>query len=212
MYSKHNHPSHTHSNHTYTETANAGHLIATITAKDLDSGKFGDQGIRYSLSGTGAELFHVDDVTGTITVAPCSGHQMQYRRRRDIMTSSDETDYDDNMAKNVNVTLVGHTGVIQIADGSPNTEMANNELAYKVFNTDDEMYDIQDATTISTPDVTTSNVRQPVINDSQLHKTKPGVAPCLDYESQQVYFLSYKVSVNLYLYRHIIFQMHARLE
>lgn len=173
----------------------------------MDSGKFGDQGIRYSLSGTGAELFHVDDVTGTITVAPCTGHQTQYRRRRDIMTSSDETEYDDNMAKNVNVTLVGHTGVIQIADAGANTEMTNNELAYKVFNSDDEyvtMYDIQDATTISTADVTTANIRQPATNDLQRHKTKPGVAPCLDYESQQVYFLSYKVSVNLYFYRHII--------
>lgn len=149
------------------------------------------------MSGTGAELFHVDDVTGTITVAPCTDNQIQYRRRRrDIMTSSDETEYDDNMAKNVNVTLVGHTGVIQIADANPNTEMSNNELAYKVFNSDDEyatMYDIQDATTISTADVTTT-ANIPTINDSQRHKTKPGVAPCLDYESQQVYFLSYKVT------------------
>lgn len=160
------------------------------------------------MSGTGAELFHVDDVTGTITVAPCTDNQMQYRHRRDIMTSSDETEYDDNMAKNVNVTLVGHTGVIQIADANANTEMANNELAYKVFNSDDEyvtMYDIQDATTISTADVTTSNTQLPVINDLQRHKTKPGVAPCLDYETQQVYFLSYKVSENLCFYRHIIF-------
>lgn len=197
MHSKPNHQYHTPSKRIYAETANAGHLIATITAKDLDSGKFGDQGIRYSLSGTGAELFHVDDVTGTITVAPCTENQMQYRRRRDIMTSSDETEYDHNMAKNVNVTLVGHTGVIQIADTSPNTEMTNNELAYKVFNNDDEyitMYDIQDATTISAADVTTANIQQPTINDLQRHKTKPGVAPCLDYESQQVYFLSYKVS------------------
>lgn len=94
---------------------------------------------------------------------------MHYRRRRDIMTSSDETEFDDNMAKNVNVTVVGHTGVIHIADDSPNTEMTNNELTYKIFNSDDEyvtMYELQDAaTTISTVDVISGNI--PAINNLQ---------------------------------------------
>lgn len=51
------------------ETANAGQLITTIIATDMDSGAFGE--VRYSLNGTGAELFKVDPITGTITVAPC---------------------------------------------------------------------------------------------------------------------------------------------
>jgi hypothetical protein len=56
---------------TVSETASAGQLITTIVASDMDSGVFGDQGIRYALNGTGAELFKVDPFTGTITVAEC---------------------------------------------------------------------------------------------------------------------------------------------
>lgn len=55
------------------EAALPGQYITTITAKDVDSGQYGDAGIRYSLSGTGAELFHVNEQTGVITLADCHG-------------------------------------------------------------------------------------------------------------------------------------------
>ncbi|XP_036327722.1 cadherin-87A [Rhagoletis pomonella] len=54
------------------EAALSGQYITTITAKDVDSGQYGDAGIRYSLSGTGAELFHVNEQTGVITLADCN--------------------------------------------------------------------------------------------------------------------------------------------
>ncbi|XP_061400398.1 cadherin-87A [Musca vetustissima] len=53
------------------ESALPGQYIATITAKDLDSGSYGDAGIRYSLSGNGAELFDVNEKTGVISLADC---------------------------------------------------------------------------------------------------------------------------------------------
>ena len=55
------------------ESAEVGTEIITITAKDRDSGNYGTPGIRYKLAGTGADLFNVDPVSGSITVAPCSG-------------------------------------------------------------------------------------------------------------------------------------------
>ncbi|KAM7364223.1 cadherin 87A isoform 3-T5 [Cochliomyia hominivorax] len=92
------------------ESALPGQYITTITAKDMDSGNFGDAGLRYSLSGNGAELFHVDEKTGVVTLADC--HKIKdsptdnNRRKRqyDDMTSylmsardedeSNDTDYE----------------------------------------------------------------------------------------------------------------------
>ena len=53
------------------ESATEGTEVTTISAKDRDSGDFGTQGIRYKLMGTGADLFNVDPVSGTVTVAAC---------------------------------------------------------------------------------------------------------------------------------------------
>ncbi|XP_024937586.1 cadherin-87A isoform X2 [Cephus cinctus] len=53
------------------EVAAPGTTVATITAKDRDSGRYGTAGIVYQLLGTGAEHFSVDKRTGTIVVAPC---------------------------------------------------------------------------------------------------------------------------------------------
>lgn len=162
----------------YIETANAGQLITTITAKDLDSGKFGEQGLRYSLSGTGANLFHVDNVTGAITVGTCPPPDTEHnhaRKRRQVLI-------DENDAKNVNLTLVGETGVIHVEPTT--TDMTNNEF-YKVFNSHDELL----------PSVEVSDVKKEVIHTMPpANEYKPGVAPCLDFEIQPVYYLSYKVS------------------
>lgn len=53
------------------EIASPGSLVTTITAKDRDSGKFGENGIIYQLFGNGADKFDVNNKTGTITVAVC---------------------------------------------------------------------------------------------------------------------------------------------
>lgn len=177
------------------ETANSGQLITAITAKDLDSGKFGDQGIRYSLSGTGANLFHVDNITGAITVGSCPPPHMEnhtQRKRRQVLESDSENEND---AKNVNLTLVGETGVI-----APNTDMTDSAF-YKIVNShDDEL-----ATTIADDYVVSQTTEQ-----TSVERAKPGVAPCLDYETQPVYFLSYKVSTRFFfisilcLHNHIV--------
>ncbi|KAL5273464.1 hypothetical protein ACFFRR_000290 [Megaselia abdita] len=54
-----------------TEAAKPGQYITTITAKDADSGNYGEFGIRYSISGSGSELFNVNERTGVITLADC---------------------------------------------------------------------------------------------------------------------------------------------
>ncbi|GLV42165.1 Cadherin 87A, partial [Carabus blaptoides fortunei] len=56
---------------TVSETASPGTLVTTITAKDRDSGRFGENGIIYQLFGNGAERFSVNNRTGVITVAHC---------------------------------------------------------------------------------------------------------------------------------------------
>lgn len=142
----------------------------------MDSGHFGEQGIRYSLSGTGAELFHVDPMTGAITVAKCPQNKTRLRRQ----TFSEDNDFDIQNSKNVNLTLVGKTGIIEI---DSNTEMTGNELSYRTMNINDE-YDI-DKNTYVVDDY----------DDQLLTESSPGKAPCLDYETQPVYFLSYKVLV-----------------
>ncbi|XP_063989387.1 cadherin-87A isoform X2 [Diachasmimorpha longicaudata] len=53
------------------ETSPPGTPVATIRAKDRDSGRFGTAGIVYQLLGQGAEHFAVDKRNGSIAVAPC---------------------------------------------------------------------------------------------------------------------------------------------
>ncbi|CAG0916855.1 unnamed protein product [Notodromas monacha] len=57
---------------TISESAVGGTTVTTVAATDSDSGDFGVQSLRYSLSGIGAELFSIDEATGTIVVAQCS--------------------------------------------------------------------------------------------------------------------------------------------
>lgn len=61
---------------TVSETASPGTVVTTITAKDRDSGRFGENGLVYQLFGNGAERFVVNNKTGVISVAPCDtpGH------------------------------------------------------------------------------------------------------------------------------------------
>lgn len=235
------------------EMAPSGHTIATIVAKDLDSGRFGTDGIRYSLSGTGAELFNVNDRTGTITVADCP--KPIHRKKRETIESM-------NRAKNVNLTIVGQTGVIDIDNTeTPTTDnflsTTQEEITFRpYFHFDDDYMvlngDEEDSTTIS-PNMLEQRLREKYVSQnenngrngllqqnefdrlyhpeeeeeessnlwittetSRLEKFRPtdllnynrpierpkmvpaefgpGHAPCLDYETQSVYFLSYKAT------------------
>lgn len=134
----------------FKETAPFGQLITTITAKDMDSGLFGDQGIRYALSGTGSELFALDPVTGVISVAKCD-NDLHERQKRQILSES--------------------PGILAIEPESV------NKSQYVIYKTEDMDNESIDITKISE-----------IINSSV------GKAPCLDYETQSVYFLSYKVN------------------
>jgi hypothetical protein len=53
------------------ETAVPGTEVITITATDADSGYNGLQGVRYKITGNGAERFQCNTRTGRIIVAPC---------------------------------------------------------------------------------------------------------------------------------------------
>ncbi|XP_012283433.1 cadherin-87A [Orussus abietinus] len=100
------------SNPTYTasisETATPGTLIATITAKDRDSGRFGTAGIVYQLHGQGAEHFAVDKRTGTITVAPCptpgTSPCLDYENQTEYFLNYKATD-DDGKGQTTSVSL-----------------------------------------------------------------------------------------------------------
>lgn len=113
---------------TVSETANPGQYITTITATDMDSGVFGDQGIRYMLNGTGAELFKVDPITGTITVAECP--KPLERRRRQV----NDIEYQ-NHIKRVNVTHPGEFGILSI-DVDYTTE-PSDLIAYQIESQED---------------------------------------------------------------------------
>lgn len=56
---------------TISEVASPGTPVITITAKDRDSGNFGENGIFYHLSGSRSERFTVHNRTGTVTVGDC---------------------------------------------------------------------------------------------------------------------------------------------
>lgn len=234
------------------ETAPPNQLIGVITAKDLDSGRFGTHGIRYSLTGAGSELFRVND-NGAITVAECrhpqTGHShdtadnVQHRKKRDTTM---ETEKPPTNAKKVNLTIVGETGFIDVNDDD-DTTTSTTELYYPYANVEEVTFrpyfsanddymvmseDSDEETTtahetilvidennnnnnnnthnqhhhtheLNTIDVqqhtqTTDAMQQTTVvkateNHNHNHTDGPGHAPCLDYETQPVYFLTYKV-------------------
>lgn len=189
----------------------------------MDSGRFGTQGIRYSLSGAGSELFKVSN-TGTITVAECQNVQQNgnqttnnYRKKRQ------STDQFTN-AKKVNLTIISEAGVLDVDDTISSTEyyspyLNGGDVTYRTFlNTNDDYMVMSDdsdeeTTTVSSLD-TTINENQNTqhsnaidTNSREIETIKQtklpndmktdgsGHAPCLDYETQNVYFLTYKVSI-----------------
>lgn len=209
------------------ETAPANHLIGIIMAKDLDSGRFGTNGIRYSLSGAGSELFHVNN-NGGITVAECQspqmvGHKMlstPQLQRKKRETSADQLT---TTTKKVNLTIVGETGVIDVDDSNGSTELyypySNvEEVTFRPFFSANDDYvvmsDDSDEETTVQPHETLHAIDENHTNelntiDAQQHSQRTtikqsvvavgsnggglGHAPCLDYETQPVYFLTYTV-------------------
>lgn len=200
------------------ETAPSGQLIGTITAKDLDSGRFGSNGIRYSLSGTGANLFDVNEKTGAISVATCSSPENRNRQKRQAESAEQQPN-----AKKVNLTIVGETGFIDVDDTSTQmlddstTEIyfpynephsSDEQLTFRqFFNIGDDYMVMSDSgeetTTIGASNERSIEDEHVVLRRVLAEDTGPGHAPCLDYETQSVYFLSYKVCVacNLFIRR-----------
>ena len=76
--------------------SDVGTPVVTITARDQDSGDYGQSGIVYQLAGSGADLFTVDTRTGVISVAPCptpgTGQCLDYEQTRAYFLSFSATD------------------------------------------------------------------------------------------------------------------------
>lgn len=178
-----NRPQFDHDSYTATvsELATPAQIITTITAKDVDSGDFGEKGLRYSISGKGSELFQVDEETGTITVAPCdpSDELINHRlARRQI---------DDR----VNVTHNSQFGIVHIPD--TNTDRPADYVTYQVGDHSDYDLEHSQETTASVP----SSSEATTSTKNEFESTTRGRAPCLDYENQPVYYLSLRATDDL---------------
>jgi hypothetical protein len=135
----------------------------------MDSGVFGDQGIRYALNGTGAELFKVDPITGTITVAECPQHQHTRKRRQ----------LEFHHIKKVNITHPSEYGILHFdteVTSDSSTEMNDYVTYHHAVDNDDELHNYED--------------------DETVHKNNLGKYPCLDYETQTDYYLNYQATDN----------------
>ncbi|XP_041988772.1 cadherin-87A [Aricia agestis] len=80
------------------EAAAPGTRVTALRASDKDTGRFGTEGIVYTLSGSGAELFNVDNRSGVITVAECptpgKSPCLDYETRKDYFLQYKATDDD----------------------------------------------------------------------------------------------------------------------
>lgn len=193
------------------ETAHAGQLITTITAKDMDSGHFGEAGIRYELSGTGSHLFHADSITGAITVEKCPSFDtfvdQRRRRKRDTINLFDLFADDETSEEQENHVTPAQVYEIKTSAATlPDQYHTYHTVAHLDTNTMTEVSEpILSSTKVYTvgsgAETTTEKVMM-VLNDKRQNEVNavvenhngPGSPSCLDYETQSVYFLSYKVS------------------
>ncbi|XP_017767839.1 PREDICTED: cadherin-87A isoform X2 [Nicrophorus vespilloides] len=115
---------------TISEISSPGSLVSTIVARDRDSGRFGENGILYSLAGNGAEKFHVNNRTGAITVAKCShpGEEdcLDYETKSEYLLSFKATD-DDGKGQTSIVPLK-----IVLTDNNDNPPVFGQDV-YRVF-------------------------------------------------------------------------------
>lgn len=158
---------------TVSEAALPGQYITTITAKDVDSSSFGDAGIRYSLSGTGAELFHVNEQTGVITLGDCQ-QERNRRQRRDLH----ENDSDGHALEMLSMEAEHNVDQRQI-----NTEPT---VQYAL---------ITQAPLQSEPAAGAATAAAAAAANDEKAASSEVPPTCLDYESETTYFLSYKVGV-----------------
>lgn len=175
---------------TVSELAAPGQLVTTITARDLDSGDFGEKGLRYSIFGKGSELFHVDEETGAITVAPCDAPEQTINHRvvRQINGEGEqEQEQDDLPTGRVNVTHNSQFGILHIPES--NTDRPDY-VTYQVGESSD--YDLfhSHETTVALSPVTEATSVENIV-------PKRGRAPCLDFETQPVYYLSFRATDDL---------------
>lgn len=163
------------------EDAPPGHYITTITARDFDSGNFGDEGIRYSISGNGAELLQVNERTGVVTLADCHqkdtvNHQIYQRQinEQNVLLSNDSLELTNDMS-----------------NSNDNTIRPDINLEYEFIKTteydEDSNYNYKEQ-----DDITGMITSLPKFSDYQKLKT------CLDFETESTYFLNYKVITYIY--------------
>ncbi|XP_030572028.1 cadherin-87A [Drosophila novamexicana] len=157
---------------TVSEAALPGQYITTITAKDVDSSSFGDAGIRYSLSGTGAELFHVNEQTGVITLGDCQ-QERNRRQRRDLH----ENDSDGHALEMLSMEAEHNVDQRQI-----NTEPT---VQYAL---------ITQAPLQSEPAAGAATAAAAAAANDEKAASSEVPPTCLDYESETTYFLSYKAT------------------
>lgn len=175
---------------TVSELAAPGQLITTITARDVDGGDFGERGLRYTIFGKGSELFHVDAETGAITVAPCDADEAEINHR--VVRRQINGEEEELPTGRVNVTHNSQFGILHIPDS--NTDRPDY-VTYQVGESSD--YDLYNSheTTLSLGTTTTESTPQ----SSSIENILPtrGRAPCLDFENQPVYYLSFRATDDL---------------
>ena len=98
------------------EAAPEGFEVITITAEDRDSRDFGTQGIKYQLTGQGAELFKINPLTGVITVASCIENCLDYESIRAYYLSVTATD---NLGEGKKTVVNLRISVADANDNSP---------------------------------------------------------------------------------------------
>uniref|UniRef100_A0A1A9WEW2 Cadherin domain-containing protein n=1 Tax=Glossina brevipalpis TaxID=37001 RepID=A0A1A9WEW2_9MUSC len=153
------------------EDALPGQYITTITAKDLDSGNFGDAGIRYNLSGGGADLFEVNETTGVITLADCKKPNIDKSNEK---LKRSKRQYDDYLSLDASPETNGESSELRSYLMS-----TNNENSHSDFNFEYKL--------IKTPGAIDVN------NELMIEPTERKKY-CLDYETETAYFLAYKAT------------------
>lgn len=154
---------------TVSESAAPGQYITSITAHDVDSGNYGDAGIRYSISGAGAEFFNINERTGALTLADCHVLQTIQRVKRDTVNSffiAKDSNVDENHKLKENG---GH-------DFDDNYSLLNNEIS-----------------TVSPGKyvlITPANTKAVLKSETNFTSSET----CLDYETAITYFLSFKAT------------------
>ncbi|CAH0724033.1 unnamed protein product, partial [Brenthis ino] len=142
------------------EAARAGTRLLALRAVDRDSGRFGTEGIVYELSGHGAELFHVDNRSGVITVAACETPGLppclDYETRKDYFLQYKATD-DDGTGQSTVVSLQ-----ISLTDSNDNPPVFTTPV-YKA-SIDEDAVKFEPELVVQARDVdTTSDIRYSIV-------------------------------------------------